>query len=292
MTGLAQRPKTLIQRLRPDKKFTSAFNLIELAVVVFVVIVLGVLATVFTACSRRTEGVVGCASNLKELGMAMAIYTRENNNRLPFAFIKYNGQESTAWDTLIFPCINRRNGDIVSSSSLDKGHGLLLCPSDTITNRDTNGGGTSLNAYAMSQHDIIPRRSYAMSRHNMTETNWPPGANNNTGPGLWWSSDISNGKAALTNVLFAQGNIPAIRLDMISTPSGTLLLTEQARVDNIMFSSSGATISRSDPQFFNPGSTNINPYHNGKFNYLMVDGHVETLLPTEKPGMWTIRPDD
>jgi len=277
MIGLTRHPETSMHRLRPNKRFTAAFNLIELVVVVLVVIVLGVLATVFVACSRRTEGVVECASNLKELGMAMTMYTRENDNRLPFAFIKYNRQESTTWDILIFPFINRRNSDIVSSSSLDKGHGFLRCPSDTIAN--TNEAA-------------LPRRTYAMSRHSMTGTDWPPGANNNTGPGLWWSSDISDGEAALTNVLSSRGSIPAVRLDMISVPSGTLLLTEQARADNVMFDYSGASIGHSDPQFFDAGSTNANPYHDGKFNCLMVDGHVETLLPTEKPGMWTIRPDD
>jgi prepilin-type processing-associated H-X9-DG protein len=280
MIRLAQHPKTLMQKFSPNKKFAAAFNLIELVVVVLVVIVLGVLATVFVASSRRTGGVVGCASNLRELGMAMTMYTRENDNRLPFAFIKYNSQESTTWDILIFPFINRRNSDIVSSSSLDKGHGFLRCPSDTIINTNTTNSVE------------LPRRTYAMSRHSMTGTDWPPGANNNTGPGLWWSSDISDGNAALTNVLSMQGSIPAVRLDMISAPSGTLLLTEQARADNIMFNYSGASIGRSDPQFFDPGSIKVNPYHDGKFNYLMMDGHVETLLPTEKPGMWTIRPDD
>lgn len=267
--------KTHRRKAKPDKDFAeAAFNLTELTVVLAVLVVLGVLITLFVIYERRGALLNQCASNLKQLGEAMTMYAQDNNNCLPYAFIKYNDQESTTWDTLIFPYIDEDGSRIVSGSFLDKKHSILRCPADTI-----EGWGHA-------------RRTYSMSKHDMSSSNWPPGPGNNTGVGLWWSSDVSDGNAALANVLSPYTAMPAIQLSMIPAPAGTLLLTDQARPDNIMFNDSYATIGHGDLQFFDPNSRTVNPYHHGKFNFLMVDGHVEALYPDAKPGMWTIQAND
>jgi prepilin-type processing-associated H-X9-DG protein len=263
-----------MQRFRANKKFIAAFSRIDLVAVILTLAALGTVATVFAAHSRRTRPLTQCSFNLKELGIAMAIYTGDNNRCLPFAFIKYNNHESTSWDTLIFPFINFKDSPVVGSLSLDKKHETLLCPADTVNEQGRL------------------RRTYAMSEHNMDSINWPPAPENGTGVGLWWSSDNADGNAALKNVFSTEGGLPAVRLDMLAAPAGTLLLTEQARADNVMFTYSHASINAANKQFLDWNSTKKNPYHYGKFNYLMADSHVETLLPAEKPGMWTIRPDD
>jgi len=270
----------LIQKLNASKKFADGFNRTDLGVMIFVLVVLGLLATAFAVHMQQARSLAQCAANLKNLGLAMTLYAKDNSDSLPYAFIKYNDNTSKSWDTLISPFINSENSSIVSSSpSSDVSKQMFLCPLDTI-----DGQGKT-------------RRTYSMSAHDMDKKNWPPGSSNDTGVGLWWSDkdtdgNVTSGNAALTNVISANGRIPKIRLAMISAPVGTLLLTEQANSFNVLFNYSHATISRGDNQYMDALSTKVNPYHHGKFNFLMVDGHVEALYPTEKPGMWTIRPDD
>jgi prepilin-type processing-associated H-X9-DG protein len=199
--------------------------------------------------------------------MGMTLCTSDNDDRLPFAYIQYDEWESVAWDGLIYSFVL---GDCeISSSSLDKENDLLRCPVDTMGDRT---------------------RTYAMPQHDMNSTNWPPGPKNGTGVGLWWSC-WAEGNASLTEVVSIVGKIPAVRLEMIRAPASTLLLTEHASSVNSMFAYNGATISGPNDHL-DTKTRRMNRYHNGKFNYLMVDGHVELLLPAQKQGIWTIQPND
>jgi prepilin-type processing-associated H-X9-DG protein len=237
-----------------------------------------------------------CADNLRELGVAMALYEKDNDERLPYAYIKPeidSDRDSKVWDQLIFPMIP------LNSAGLQQKH-LFRCPADTVARKADR-----------------PQRTYAMPMNSMMEKNWPPGPNNSTGVGLFWEAQRGR-MADITNLTSTSGflesnmggkskpSIPAIRLSMISDPAETLLLTENARPANILFSPSGATI---------PGPTHhlqarlidIDHYHGGRINYLMIDGHVELLYPWESagqsdpdstvtrgshPDVWTIRGDD
>ena len=70
---------------------------------------------------------------------------------------------------------------------------------------------------------------------------------------------------------------------MISAPATTMLLTEQAQSYNIEFSYSGAAID-SPLAHLDTKIIKSSRYHGGKFNYLMMDGHVEWLSPLESLG--------
>lgn len=214
-----------------------------------------------------------CALNLKELGAAMAIYEQENGERLPYAYIKPekdSDRNSKAWDGLIFPLIP------LNSDGLPQRH-LFRCPADTIP----RAGDRS-------------QRTYAMSGHDMREDNWPPGPDNDTGVGLFWEAghpglaDITNltsapkGPEAGGNAL-SDSSIPAFRLSMIRAPASTLLLTENARAMNFLFSPSGATI-RGPSQHVQTRLIDIENYHGARINYLMIDGHVEFLNPQDSVG--------
>jgi prepilin-type processing-associated H-X9-DG protein len=151
-----------------------------------------------------------------------------------------------------------------------------------------------------------------MPVHDMQEANWPPGPQNNTGVGLFWESDhpgLANIKNLISTVQCLEPgsnraprcSIPAVRLSMIPVPARTLLLTENARPMNILFSPSGATI-KGPSQHVQTRFINMENYHGGRINYLMIDGHVELLNPQESEGefapangsadksdIWTIR---
>ena len=105
----------------------AAFSRIELVIVIFVLILFGSVGVAFIGRSQQAK-IVQCASNLKQLGVGMALYTKENDSQLPFAYIQYTEWESVAWDGLIYPYVI--GGSQISSSSLDKKYDLLRCPAD------------------------------------------------------------------------------------------------------------------------------------------------------------------
>jgi prepilin-type processing-associated H-X9-DG protein len=273
---------------------TLGFNRVELVVVVVVLIVLaGLTVAYFDNFHHSKEA--QCASNLKALGVAMALYEKDNDDRLPYAFIQYDKTHFQVWDSLIFHYVPPGANGFVQKH-------LLLCPLDTILAR---GGAL--------------RRTYAMPAHSMDAADWPLASDNATGVGIWWDDSRATRKAYLTNyisVTKTQGEeanagsvtvtIPAINLSMIQAPASTLLLTERAEAGNIAFSYSGATI-HNPSQHFDTKAINADQYQGGKVNYLMVDGHVELMYPLNSlgqhdlregdsdkqyPNIWTIRSDD
>jgi prepilin-type processing-associated H-X9-DG protein len=136
-----------------------------------------------------------------------------------------------------------------------------------------------------------------MSWHNPDKKNWPLGPDNTTGVGLTWDNSSKNDQYdAIDNVIHASGHIPSFRLSMIPAPAGTLMLAEKPKAANIVFRFNNAEIAK-PTESLDTKNLSQGHYHKGKFNYLMVDGHVETLLPEQtiaKPAgnIWTIRPGD
>jgi prepilin-type processing-associated H-X9-DG protein len=133
--------------------------------------------------------------------------------------------------------------------------------------------------------------------------NWPPGSNNLTGVGLWWQSHVRGQiMAELTNMTSAAVNspatngiptlatVPCFRLNMIPAPADTLLLTEQMRTNNIAFNFTCASI-RSSSEYVDKGLIDPQQIHGGRFNHLMVDGHVELLKPEQTLGKNSGLPD-
>ena len=84
--------------------------------------------------------------------------------------------------------------------------------------------------------------------------------------------------------------LPCFRLNMIPAPADTLLLTEQVRTNNIAFAFTGATI-RSPSEYVDKNDIDPEQIHGGRFNHLMVDGHVELLKPEQTMGKNSGLPD-
>jgi prepilin-type processing-associated H-X9-DG protein len=241
-----------------NKKFTAAFNCIELLVVIATLAVLAILALAAIDGLRQKSRETACLGNLRQLGVAMSLYEKSNEERLPFAFVEYSSSSFVSWDRLIYSYV----------PASGQNH-LLRCPSDTISAKGSD-----------------PRRTYSMPKHAMDKRDWPPASDNMSGVGLWWAprgreyaslSSLNSKTKGKTNA------IPAISTDMILSPDATMLLTEQAQANNLEFNYSGATVDNPAKQL-DTKVIKIGRYHGGKFNYLMVDGHVEWLSPLESMG--------
>ncbi|HSH96498.1 MAG TPA: H-X9-DG-CTERM domain-containing protein, partial [Roseimicrobium sp.] len=208
-----------------------------------------------------------------------------------FAFIHFSDSKQLMWDNLIGSYLksNRRGANASVPATMGS---QLLCPADTIA------------PLPFAVKYGFKRRSYAMPWHTMDPKNWPPDKNNSTGVGLWWAT--YGGSNSLIRTLNTYTNeIPSIRRDMILSPSMTMLVTEQARSNNIANNTTGARI-RYTADHLDTAVIPTESFHRGKFNYLMVDGSAMTLHPegsvgrtgatgddpkTHK-GMWSIRSDD
>jgi len=269
--------------------FESGFGRLDLLITILTTILVVGLAALCIERWQYGARMAYCAANLKLLGTGMMLYSESNVGQLPYTMLKYDSRHYMTWDSLIYPYVPGGTKTNAAGERELLANRIFRCPSDTI--------GVPRDGSATSK----PRRTYSMPWHHMNKANWPPGPDNSTGLGLWWSDKPSKGsEMALTSALSPNERIPSIRLNMIPDPSGTLLLTEKARTNNILFHFMGAEI-RGVDEHLDTRVISMEDYHQGQFNYLMVDGHVVGLLPEQTIGIrggvgikniWTIRPDD
>jgi prepilin-type processing-associated H-X9-DG protein len=253
-------------------RFTAAFSSTELIVVITILALLGVGLIAYVAAHRSS---ITCTSNLKQLGLAMSMYSEANDDRLPYAYVNTEREADykpsrQVWDSLILPLLPLGPNGYVQKH-------LLKCPSDLIESAKD-----------------VPRRSYAMPTHGTGNLDWPLSAQNPSGIGVSWDWNFQAKRTHLAGFFTIITNIsqdrftnysvtvPAVHVAMIPFPSTTLLLTENIRADNTAFNYHGAVIASAAKH----GDTNIDldSFQAGKINYLMVDGHVESLYPIESTG--------
>ena len=236
-----------------------AFTRIDLmAVIVVLLFVGGWLALAYTGENGR---IAQCTRNLSTLGRAMQTYADQNQGALPAAGIDW-GKNQISWDMKLRPYLSagKANSEQVFAT-LPR---FFFCPSDP------------------ANHYATPR-SYAMGGNDMSLDHWPPGSDSATGVGLWWDArTISPLLKDLTGQKVEQ--LPVVKLSDIPRPADTVLLTEFIDPNNNLGSLRQTTVigPSQQRQFFKDGGVN---FHHGKFNYLMVDGHVE-LLSRLQTGSW------
>jgi prepilin-type processing-associated H-X9-DG protein len=217
-----------------------------------------------------------CQSNLKQIGLAIAQYTQDYDEKLPMVF-NWTGSGLTSWDEMIAPYIGQRVADNVDF------RGVFLCPSDSVPVR------SDWTSWAR-------RRTYSMA---YLYQGWSDGSGDNgglaraNGPLL----GIANGGYCNGRSLAA---IPAV--------ANTILATEKPHNENVFGNNNGGDIGQpADQQAAAPVGMG-RPIHFDGYNYLFVDGHVKWMRPeqtvdgnpndsitgtlTDARGLWTIDPND
>lgn len=256
----------------------SAFTRGELVAVIALVVVLGGVVALTITRPRTKAGAVVCKDNLRQLGAAMAVYAGENDTRLPYAFLMMSNPSQISWDTLLRPALRAATPDTAGTNG-NSANRTLLCPADTISSAE------------WAQKYKLARRTYSMTRHNMSPQNWPPSSTNSTGLGINWSFGPRGTNPPSPKIYNADGPQAAVRLGIILQPSETLFLAEHAWTNNIVGNAAGAWIDRTsahtEPAFLPPAT-----YHRGRFNYLQVDGRVELLAPDQTVGPNGLAGDD
>lgn len=259
---------------------SGAFSMWDLIVILIVVAVLGGWFA-FTHMGERGR-VIRCTGNLRMLGQSMQSYAKDQDDSIPAATINLEKNHVFTWDMGLFPYLvpslaNTKSG-YDKKELMQAAQPHFVCPSDPIQRKSP--------------------RSYAMSGFYMVPKNWPPSSNDHTGLGLVWDSNTVPQLLGSNAVQSAKENpdlLPRLKLSILPDPANTLLLTELITGNNVMGNPMTTRVfyTRQQIHAFNDDSSK---FHSGKFNYLMADGHVALMSPSEtgdkgdkqQAGIWAI----
>ena len=266
--------KFLNSNLRKSKGFT----LIELLVVIAIIAILA--AILFPVFGRARENArrSSCQSNLKQIGLGLAQYTQDYDERYPMIYSYNSTTPKQGWDGQIEPYLG-----IKVTASTTASAQIFVCPSDSIPI------ATSLN--------FTVRRSYSMPWNN-TDSTATYNNQGNTNPYIGGGYNTSG-----------SGYIQGRAISEVISPATTLMVVERPFASNAFGVTNGAGCNSPSgaPAIGNGAQTNAapsglgTPIHFDGYNYLFADGHVKFQKPeqtigtgsmTNPRGMWTLAEND
>lgn len=263
---------TLGEEARQMKQTKSGFTLIELLVVIAIIAILAAILFPVFATAREKARQTTCASNLKQLGLGLIQYSQDYDERCPYdegtAGVDTKG---AGWATQIYPYL--------------KSKGVFTCPDDA--NAPNSGGSTIEFSYAMNLNVIGWNKTAA------------PCVNANTHACDAIGGALTKLTAPAATVYVFEAAFPGCSSDPSASFTGdcsNMALAgggQQGATD--IGTDFGAKIFISTGEFGGrtlglaatgtSGASGLDPLfptgrHSGGSNFLLCDGHVKWLLPT------------
>ncbi|MEI6422797.1 MAG: prepilin-type N-terminal cleavage/methylation domain-containing protein [Lentisphaerota bacterium] len=258
----------------------KGFTLIELLIVIAIIGILASMLLPVLASTKKLAKATICTNNMKQIGLWIGMYTDDYKEYFPPAVYSPDGvwYNIMTYDNYLSD-YDGRNIPIATCASYTKKKGcedIYRCPEDQVLGWSNN-----------------MRRSYGMNRggtdyDSASKTSMPRGITNNVG---YWTGVKEQIR----------------RLSQVPDPSGTFSLVEVLVLDplgqNVLAGGQNGNYSYIDTPVFqnNNMSSGSLAWHNKKWNYLFVDGHVTLIRPEDTvgtgslsspKGMWTCQQGD
>jgi prepilin-type N-terminal cleavage/methylation domain-containing protein len=149
---------------RPPPALRQGFTLIELLVVIAIIAILAALLLPALAKAKEKANQTSCISNLKQIGIALALYIDDNEGFFPIAKSVTATGDDLNWTKTLGPYLPRQGPNETS-----KAHKVFVCPStrygnltkDTLS-RTYTATGTMQGLTSKSTDADLPRKATPM----------------------------------------------------------------------------------------------------------------------------------
>lgn len=287
------------------------FSLIELFVVVSVLSIL--VSLFFPSLSKALKATksLTCLEHQKTIGQAMSLYVEDYDKFTLFRQTSSKGKDPTKWHSVFWDDLLGMgyDGRNLSVAQADKwllkgselaGADIYFCPLDDGDMR-TSLAPSKFKGLVDAQLNGKPR-SYGLNAYR----SWNG-----------WRDELKEGISGIKyQSTVGQNQFLTWSQDAskIPLPSEMILMAERPGTGYVGGGGSALSSSPYDQdgngevKHYNSVGMKVDPftnvrYHNGGWNYLFVDGHVENLLPEDtiasdgeynnpKGGLWTLDPND
>ncbi len=182
------------------------FTLVEVLTCLSVIAILAVILIPAVNHSLRMSRATACASNLRQIGIAMTAYANDNDNRFPHAYDPAKGYDQT-WMWSLKPYVDMPE-DSMGYSPLPKAAGIFVCPEWEMT-------ADRSVSYAMNA-SIDPKYSFKTWNYNRLNVDSEAFLVVECAMNNELFSPLSNGEVPhrhpneTSNYLFADGHVEAI----------------------------------------------------------------------------------
>jgi prepilin-type N-terminal cleavage/methylation domain-containing protein/prepilin-type processing-associated H-X9-DG protein len=232
----------------------KGFTLIELLVVIAIIAILASLLLPALSKAKQKAQAIACVSNMRQMSLATRLYADDSDSRFPYTFqVRGNNVFRKAWFNFLHPYQQTTN--------------LLLCPVRTPKFKEfLQNYPSELMDYAVSNYGMNFRLGGCDWPGVWNDSDWPP------------RKDTDVRRPSSTVHLTDAGTRPLRTGDpetcvTAASPekAGSWIIHDP---ENDAPNTGGVT--STDPNWGGP-----HPRHNGRSAVAFVDGHIESLRPSQ-----------